>query len=127
MLHTWLHGTPTWDFFSLEGKTRAARHHIPAPPPHSQVVYRVHVKSRCAWLNHTSEPQVFMQLVRRFPNIKLWLSGHFHVSHNYPGAAEKGGVLQGVAGGAGAGVCMPSMAHAPRGSGMLCGAGEPRK
>ena len=56
-----------------------------------QVVYRVHVKSRCAWLNHTSEPGVFMRLVHRFPNIKLWFSGHFHVSHNYPGAAEWGG------------------------------------
>lgn len=32
-----------------------------------------------------------MRLVHRFPNIKLWFSGHFHVSHNYPGAAEWGG------------------------------------
>lgn len=24
-----------------------------------------------------------LQLVERFPNIRLWLSGHFHLSHNY--------------------------------------------
>jgi len=24
-----------------------------------------------------------MQLVQQYPNIKLWFSGHFHLSHNY--------------------------------------------
>ena len=35
----------------------------------------VHVKNRCAWLNHSEEPQVFVDLVRRYPNIRLWFSG----------------------------------------------------
>ena len=35
----------------------------------------VHVKNRCAWLNHSSNPKVFMDLVRQHPNIKLWFSG----------------------------------------------------
>ena len=33
------------------------------------------MKNRCAWLNHSEEPQVFVDLVRRFPNIRLWFSG----------------------------------------------------
>lgn len=28
-------------------------------------------------------PQRFIQLVERNPNIKLWFSGHFHLSQNY--------------------------------------------
>lgn len=28
-------------------------------------------------------PQRFMQLVERHPNIKVWFSGHFHLSQNY--------------------------------------------
>jgi hypothetical protein len=56
-----------------------------APPMGSglQVVQEVHVKNRCAWLNHSSNPTAFIRLVERFPNIKLWFSGHFHLSHNY--------------------------------------------
>lgn len=49
-----------------------------------QVVQEVHVKNRCAWLNHSDRPERFIQLVERYPNtIKLWMSGHFHLSHNY--------------------------------------------
>ncbi len=39
--------------------------------------------SRCAWLNHSSTADVFMQILQRHPNIRLWFSGHFHLSHNY--------------------------------------------
>ncbi len=35
----------------------------------------VHVKNRCAWLNHSEKPQVFVDLVRQYPNIRLWFSG----------------------------------------------------
>jgi hypothetical protein len=28
-------------------------------------------------------PQRFIQLVEQHPNIKLWFSGHFHLSQNY--------------------------------------------
>ena len=47
------------------------------------MVQAVHVKNRCAWLNHSSNPEVFLGLVHRFPNIRLWFSGHFHLSQNY--------------------------------------------
>ncbi|RMZ55005.1 hypothetical protein APUTEX25_000522 [Auxenochlorella protothecoides] len=46
-------------------------------------VLDVHVKNRCAWLNHSTNPHVFMELVESHPNIHLWFSGHFHLSHNY--------------------------------------------
>lgn len=36
---------------------------------------QVHVKNRCAWINHSTNPQAFLQLVQRFSNIKLWFSG----------------------------------------------------
>lgn len=56
-----------------------------APPMGSglKVVQNVHVKNRCAWLNHSDRPQRFIQLVEKYPNIKLWFSGHFHLSQNY--------------------------------------------
>ena len=44
---------------------------------------QVHVKNRCAWLNHSSNPERFVRLVDEHPNIRLWCSGHFHLSHNY--------------------------------------------
>ena len=34
----------------------------------------VHVKNRCAFLNHSSNAQEFMQLVEQHPNIALWFS-----------------------------------------------------
>lgn len=48
----------------------------------------VHVRNRCAWLNHTREPHRFLDLVRRHSNIKLWFSGHFHLSHDYEGSVS---------------------------------------
>lgn len=55
--------------------------HPSAPRP--QVLHNVHVKNRCAWLNHSSNPRVFPDLVRRHPNVRMWFSGHFHLSHDY--------------------------------------------
>jgi hypothetical protein len=53
-----------------------------APPMGSglKVVQNVHVKNRCAWLNHSDRPQRYIRLVEQHPNIKLWFSGHFHLS-----------------------------------------------
>lgn len=53
-----------------------------APPMGSglKVVENVHVKNRCAWLNHSDRPQRFIRLVEQHPNIKLWFSGHYHLS-----------------------------------------------
>jgi hypothetical protein len=39
---------------------------------------------RCAWLNHSDRPQRFIRLVERYPNVRLWFSGHFHLAQNYP-------------------------------------------
>jgi 3',5'-cyclic AMP phosphodiesterase CpdA len=57
-----------------------------APPMGSglKVVQNVHVKNRCAWLNHSDRPERFMQLVQKYGNVRLWFSGHFHLSQNYP-------------------------------------------
>jgi hypothetical protein len=45
-----------------------------------KVVENVHVKNRCAFLNHSDRPQRFIRLVEANSNIKLWFSGHFHLS-----------------------------------------------
>lgn len=49
-----------------------------------KVLEEIHVKNRCAWLNHSDDPSWFIRLVNKYPQIKLWFSGHFHLSHNYP-------------------------------------------
>lgn len=56
-----------------------------APPMGSglKVLQEIHVKNRCAWLNHSEDPSKFIDIVGRNPQIRLWLSGHFHLSHNY--------------------------------------------
>jgi hypothetical protein len=38
---------------------------------------------RCAWLNHSKDPEQFVELVREFPRVRAWCSGHFHLSQNY--------------------------------------------
>lgn len=48
-----------------------------------KVINDLHIKNRCAWLNHSGNAHVFMDIVARHPRIKLWFSGHFHLSHNY--------------------------------------------
>eukprot|EP00899_Mesostigma_viride_P000804 jgi/Mesvir1/10724/Mv13801-RA.2 len=57
-----------------------------APPIGSGLtaLQNVHVRNRCAWLNHTSNPAQFPAIAAANPQIKLWMSGHFHLSHDYP-------------------------------------------
>lgn len=52
-----------------------------APPLGSglKVVQEVHVKNRCAWLNHSDRPKRFIELVQKHDNVRLWFSGHFHL------------------------------------------------
>mmetsp|Transcript_7724 Transcript_7724/g.21988 ORF Transcript_7724/g.21988 Transcript_7724/m.21988 type:complete len:387 (+) Transcript_7724:84-1244(+) len=57
--------------------------HAPPAGCGLKVVQNVHVKNRCAWLNHSSNLGDFMEVVRQCPSIRLWFSGHFHLSHNY--------------------------------------------
>lgn len=37
----------------------------------------VHVRNRCAWLNHSGKSGIFINLVNQYPNIRLWFSGEF--------------------------------------------------
>ncbi|MEW5302229.1 MAG: hypothetical protein WDW36_005031 [Sanguina aurantia] len=48
-----------------------------------RVLQGIHVKNRCAWLNHTDRPERFINLRDRHPDVRMWFSGHFHLSHNY--------------------------------------------
>ena len=72
-------------------QTLAANRDVPtivfshAPPMGSglRVLQAVHVKNRCAWLNHGEKPQRFAEISAFNPQIKLWFSGHFHLSHDY--------------------------------------------
>lgn len=76
--------------------------HAPILGSGLKAVQAVHVKNRCAWLNHSSNADYFISLVRRYPNIKLWFSGHFHLSQSYPDSISIVGgsafVLTGVIG-----------------------------
>lgn len=76
--------------------------HAPILGSGLKVVQTVHVKNRCAWLNHSSNPHEFIDLVHQYPNIRLWFSGHFHLSHNYSDSISVVGgtafVLTGVIG-----------------------------
>jgi len=47
-------------------------------------VQAVHVRNRCAWLCHSDRPRRFLELVERHaPKVRLWFSGHFHLSQQY--------------------------------------------
>eukprot|EP00898_Chlorokybus_atmophyticus_P003927 jgi/Chlat1/4535/Chrsp29S08895 len=49
-----------------------------------RVLHQVHVRNRCAFLNHTDDDaDAFIKLVQENPQISLWFSGHYHLSHNY--------------------------------------------
>jgi hypothetical protein len=56
-----------------------------APPSGSglRVLQENHVVNGCCWLNQSSNHGVFIQLVRKYPTIKAWFSGHFHLGHDY--------------------------------------------
>jgi Calcineurin-like phosphoesterase len=77
--------------------------HAPIMGSGLKAIQAVHVKNRCAWLNHSSNPSAFMQLVDKYPNcVKLWFSGHFHLSQSYPDSISLVGstayILTGVIG-----------------------------
>lgn len=59
--------------------------HAPPAGCGLRVVQGVHVRNRCAYLNH-SDPKTaarFVDAVERHPAVALWFSGHYHLSHNY--------------------------------------------
>lgn len=59
--------------------------HAPIMGSGLRVLQSVHVQNGCAWLNHCCERTrgLFRQAVKDNPQIKLWFSGHFHLSHDY--------------------------------------------
>jgi len=63
--------------------------HAPILGSGLRVLQSVHITNGCAWLNHCSPPDIrnsFVRIVRDHPQIKCWLSGHFHLSHDYQDA-----------------------------------------
>ena len=58
--------------------------HAPIMGSGLRVLQNVHVQNGCAWLNHCCErTRTFFEAVKEHPQIKLWFSGHFHLSHDY--------------------------------------------
>lgn len=59
--------------------------HAPPAGCGLRVVQDVHVRNRCAYLNHSNPGSAarFVRLVEAHPNICLWFSGHYHLSHQY--------------------------------------------
>lgn len=62
--------------------------HAPVMGSGLRVLQNVHVMNGCAWLNHCSpnSRNLFIRTVKENPQIKLWFSGHFHLSHDYQDA-----------------------------------------
>ena len=101
----------------LESKPVIVFTHAPPAGCGLRVVQAVHVRNRCAYLNHGAldregeeeggkeegggggrrssssspasssppppPPEAFVRLVERHQNVRLWFSGHYHLSHNY--------------------------------------------
>ena len=66
--------------------------HAPIMGSGLRVLQNVHVQNGCAWMNHCSENRdVFIKTVKDSPQIKLWFSGHFHLSHDYEDSIAKVG------------------------------------
>jgi 3',5'-cyclic AMP phosphodiesterase CpdA len=77
--------------------------HAPPQGCGLRAVQAVHVRNRCAWLCHSDRPRRFLELVERHaPRVRLWFSGHFHLSQQYPDSVSVVGacafVQTGVAG-----------------------------
>lgn len=58
--------------------------HAPVMGSGLRVLQNVHVINGCAWMNHCSPSRsLFIETVKENRQIKLWFSGHFHLSHDY--------------------------------------------
>eukprot|EP00953_Heterococcus_sp_UTEX-ZZ885_P002213 1714-Heterococcus_DN1.PRE.1 len=56
----------------------------------------VHIKNGCAWLNHGAsddERRVFARACKKYPQIRAWFSGHFHLSHDFEDSISECGVI----------------------------------
>ena len=66
----------------------ARRSHAPPLGCNLQVLQDVHLKNGCAFINHTSDPlssRRCIRLVEKY-GVKVWFSGHFHLSHGFEGS-----------------------------------------
>lgn len=57
-----------------------------APPLGSglKTVPHTHVRSTNAYLDQNHEPERWMELYRNYPEIVMWFSAHYHLSHIHP-------------------------------------------
>lgn len=66
-----------------DGWTILVFSHAPPMGCGLRVLQNVHVTNGCAWLNHSSPSRrLFLQIAKANPQIKLWCSGHFHLSQD---------------------------------------------
>lgn len=66
--------------------------HAPIVGSGLRVLQNVHVTNGCAWLNHcSSNRNAFIRTVVQNPQVKLWFSGHFHLSHDFEDAISSVG------------------------------------
>jgi hypothetical protein len=58
------------------------------PPVGSQlgVIQNLHLRAGCAWLNQSSSPQRYFEILNDNPQIRLWFSGHNHLGQYAAGA-----------------------------------------
>jgi hypothetical protein len=66
--------------------------HAPIMGSKLRVLQNVHVVNGCAWMNHCSPPRIrssFIRAVEHNPQIKLWCSGHFHLSQDFPDSLSR--------------------------------------
>jgi len=69
-----------------EGWSIVVASHAPPMGSGLRVLNSVHVRNTCAWLNHAAGPagrRFFHRAARSHGGIVCWLSGHFHLSHDY--------------------------------------------
>ena len=59
--------------------------HAPIIGSGLRVLQECHVVNGCCWLNHNDPraSKLFIETVRKSPQIKGWFSAHFHLSHDY--------------------------------------------
>lgn len=70
------------------GKNIFVFSHAPILGSGIRVLQNLHLIGGNAWLNHSQQPEKFIHLVNRSPQIKFWASGHNHLCQEYPDAVS---------------------------------------
>jgi hypothetical protein len=58
--------------------------HAPIMGSGLRTVPQVHVRSTNSYMDHNHQPERWMALVKEHPEIVMWFSAHYHLSHVYP-------------------------------------------